>query len=253
MVGNLLLRGLLVGFVAGLLAFGFARVFGEPQVDQAIAFEEHAGHAHSSAEPPAAEPEMELVSREMQAGVGLFVAVIVYSAAIGGLFSLVFAFVHGRFGRAGARKTAAMLALAGFVAIVLVPMLKYPANPPAVGNAETIGLRTQLFLAMLIISVAALSLAVALARRLWARHGGWNATLIAGMAFFAVIAIAQLLLPDINEVPEQFSPVVLWRFRLASLGIQAVIWAGIGLLFGAWSERRDAAFQSSRGAGVSLR
>ena len=40
MVGALLLRGMLVGVVAGLLAFGFAEIFGEPQVEHAIAFEE---------------------------------------------------------------------------------------------------------------------------------------------------------------------------------------------------------------------
>ena len=36
------------------------------------------------------------------------------------------------------------------------------------------------------------------------------------------------MLPAINEVPEQFSPFVLWHFRLASLGIQAVLWTTIG-------------------------
>jgi hypothetical protein len=71
----------------------------------------------------------------------------------------------------------------GFVAIVLVPDLKYPANPPSVRNPETIGLRTELFFVLLAISVAAVVLAVALARRLSARYGGWNATLIAGAAF----------------------------------------------------------------------
>ena len=40
MVGNLLLRGMLVGIFAGILAFGFAKIYGEPQVDRAIAFEE---------------------------------------------------------------------------------------------------------------------------------------------------------------------------------------------------------------------
>jgi len=59
--------------------------------------------------------------------------------------------------------------LGGFVAIALVPDLKYPANPPSVGNPETIGIRTELFFVMLVISVAALVLAVALARRLSAR------------------------------------------------------------------------------------
>jgi hypothetical protein len=230
-VGRLLLRGMLVGLVAGLLAFGFAEIFGEPQVEHAIAFEEHMSHSLGAASEPA------LVSREMQAGLGLFVGVIVYGAAVGGLFSLAFAFVSGRFARLGPRATSALLALAAYVAIVLVPNLKYPANPPSVGSPETIGLRTGLFFLMLLLSVAALVLAAVTARRLSARYGTWNATLIAGVAFIVVIGIVQLALPEINEVPENFSAVVLWRFRIASLGIQAVLWATIGLLFGALSER----------------
>lgn len=231
MVGNLLLRGMLVGVFAGLLAFGFARIFGEPQVDRAIAFEDKMSQAKGEA------PEPELVSRKTQAGLGLFTGVIIYSAAIGGLFSLAFAFVYGRVGRLGARATAALLALGGFVAIVLVPNFKYPANPPSVGNPETIGLQTELFLVLLVISVAALVLTVALARRLSARYGAWDATLIAGAAFVVVIAIVQYVLPEFNEVPEQFSAVVLWRFRVAALGIQVVLWTTIGLLFGVLAER----------------
>ena len=34
MVGTLLVRGMLVGIVAGLLSFGFLKVYGEPQVDR---------------------------------------------------------------------------------------------------------------------------------------------------------------------------------------------------------------------------
>ena len=230
MVGHLLLRGMLVGVVAGLLAFGFARIFGEPQIDRAIAFEEQM----SKAKGEAAEPE--LVSRETQAGLGLFTGVVVYGAALGGLFSLVFAFVYGRVGGLGPRATAALLALGGFFAIVLIPEIKYPANPPSVGEPESIGYRTELFLLMLAISVAALVLAVMLARQLRVRCGAWNAALIAGAAFVALIAIVQYMLPAINEVPEQFSADLLWRFRIASLGIQAVLWTTIGLLFGALTE-----------------
>jgi predicted cobalt transporter CbtA len=76
-----------------------------------------------------------------------------------------------------------------------------------------------------------------LARRLSAHYGVWNATLIAGAAFVVVIAIVQYVLPEINEVPEQFSAVVLWRFRVAALGIQVVLWTTIGLLFGVLAER----------------
>ena len=40
MLRNLLICGLIAGLCGGLLATGFARVVGEAQVDQAIAFEE---------------------------------------------------------------------------------------------------------------------------------------------------------------------------------------------------------------------
>ena len=231
MVGNLLLRGMLVGVFAGLLAFGFAKIYGEPQVDRAIAFEEQTAQAAGEA------PEPEIVSRQTQAGLGLLTGVLVYGASIGGLFSLVFAYTYGRISNFGPRSTAALLALAGFVAIVLVPDIKYPANPPSVGNPDTIGSRTELFFVMLVISIAALTAAVALARRLWSQYGAWNASIIAGLAFLVVIAIAQYALPTINEVPETFSADLLWRFRTAALGIQIVLWTTIGLVFGAVVER----------------
>jgi hypothetical protein len=231
MVGNLLLRGMLVGVFAGLLAFAFARTFGEPQVDRAIAFEEQMDAAKGEA------PEPELVSRETQAGLGLFTGVVVYGAALGGLFSLVFAYAYGRVGRLGARPISALLALAGFTAVVLVPFIKYPANPPSVGSPETIGLRTGLFFIMLLLSILAMGFSIWLSRRLRARYGDWNAALIACAVFIVIVAVVQLALPAINEVPETFSAVVLWRFRVASLGIQLILWTTIGLLFGALTER----------------
>jgi Probable cobalt transporter subunit (CbtA) len=236
MVGNLLLRGMLAGVLAGLIAFGFARVIGEPQIDLAIAFEEQASKAAHHASGRAEEAEPELVSRETQAGLGLLTGMLVYGAAIGGLFALAFACAYGRLGSLGARETSALIALAGFVAVVLVPFLKYPANPPSVGEAETIGARTGLFAIMLITSLASLAVAVALGRRLWAHHGGWNATLIAGAAAIAIIVMVQLALPAIDEVPEQFSATLLWRFRMASLGIHAILWTSLGLLFGILTE-----------------
>ena len=101
MVRTLLVRGMLVGIVAGLLSFGFLKVYGEPQVDRAIAFEAQLDEAKAAAEKAKGmhmsdEEEPELVSRPVQAGIGLFTAVIVYSAAFGGLFGLAFAFAYGR-------------------------------------------------------------------------------------------------------------------------------------------------------------
>jgi Probable cobalt transporter subunit (CbtA) len=243
MVGTILARGMLVGIVAGLLSFGFLKVYGEPQVDRAIAFEAQMDEAKAEAEKAKGmhmsdEQEPELVSRPVQAGIGLFIAVLVYSAAFGGLFGLAFAFAQGRVEDASdPRVLAVLLAVVGFIAIYLVPNLKYPANPPSVGDPETIGVRTALYFGMIAISLAAVVGAFSLKRLFVPRFGEWNAILIAAAGYIVVVVIAALLLPVINEVPEEFPAVVLWKFRIASLGAQFIMWATLGLLFGALTQR----------------
>jgi hypothetical protein len=239
-VGTLLARGLLVGVLAGLLASGFAWVVGEPQVDTAIAFEEHMHQMAGEA------PEPELVSRSIQSTIGLTTGIVVYGAALGGIFALAFAYAYGRLGRLSPRGMAAILALGAFVTLVLVPQIKYPANPPSIGNPATIGSRTALYFTMIalsvIVSVAAVSTAKQLARRL----GLWNAAVVAGAAYVVVIAAAMLILPPVNEVPSGFPAATLWNFRLASLGIEAVLWTVLGLGFGYLAERQ---FTARRPAG----
>ncbi|MFC3531198.1 CbtA family protein [Vogesella facilis] len=239
MVRSLLIRGMIAGFLASLLAFGFAKIVGEPQVNRAIAFEmqmeqaksnEHA-HEHEHDATP------ELVSRDVQSGIGLFIGVGVFGTAVGGLFALVFAFVYGRVGALRARATSVLMALLGFIAFVLVPFLKYPPNPPAVGDPGTIGSRTALFFTMIGLSLAALAIALFVARKLTARFGTWNATLSASAVFLGLVLLAQWQLPEVNEIPDQLSAVLLWRFRMASFGIQAVLWTGLGVLFGSLVER----------------
>ncbi len=149
MAGRLLARGMLLGIVSACLMIAVAELFGEPQVARAIAFEQ----AMHRAAGLAAEPE--LVSRTVQRGVGLLTAGPMYGAAFGGLFALVFASLFQRIGRLSPRPLSAWLALAGFIAIALVPMLKYPPNPPSIGAPETIGLRTALCFELMLVSVGA--------------------------------------------------------------------------------------------------
>ncbi|MFO1143367.1 MAG: CbtA family protein [Amaricoccus sp.] len=254
MVGNLLLRGMLVGLAAGLLCFVFLRVMGEPSIGGAIAFEEAGaatapafGHEHAA---PAAGNEAvaepaghdhgggeELVSRPTQAGLGLLTAVIVYGTALGGLFALAFALVYGRWETLGPRGTAALLAAAGFVALYLVPFFKYPPNPPAVGSPDTIGMRTSLYVAMLALSLAGMIAAAALRGRLVPSQGRWNASLCAGGTYLVGMLVVGVLLPGIHEIPEAFPAATLWSFRVASLGGQAILWSTIGIGFGLLSHR----------------
>jgi predicted cobalt transporter CbtA len=258
MVRTFLVRGMLVGIVAGLLSFAFLKVYGEPQVDLAVAFETQQdeakaaaekaeSHDHSSASHDhtseahahtADHDEPELVSRSVQAGLGLFVAVVVYNAAFGGLFGLAFAFAYGRTASTLTPQALSMvLAATGFVAIYLVPNLKYPANPPAVGEPETIGIRTALYFVMIAISLAAMIASLATKRFFVARLGAWNADLLVAVCYIVLVGIAALLLPAVNEVPDGFPAVVLWNFRIASIGAQLIMWATLGLLFGALSQR----------------
>jgi predicted cobalt transporter CbtA len=247
MAGTLLLRGMLCGIVGGLLCFSFLRIVGEPQVDRAIAFETQLDEAKARAKAqalitkglpaPKEEPEPELVGRRVQAGIGLFAGVMVYNVAFGGLFALTFGLAYGRMSDFVPRTTAALLAVFGFVALYIVPNLKYPANPPSVGDPATIGMRTALYFSMIAISLAAMIAAGMLRLRLLARHGPWNAFLIAAGAYLIGVVVVGLALPPVNEVPAEFPAVVLWRFRIASAGAQLIMWTTIGLLFGAVAER----------------
>src|SRR5471032_1334085 len=232
MTGRLLVRGMLVGLLAGILAFGFAKVFGEPQIDKAIAFEEQMAQMHGDA------PEEELVSREVQSTFGLFTGVVTYSVSLGGIFALVFAYSLGRVGKIGPRGLAALLALAAFVTLILVHGLKYPANPPSIGDPQTISQRTRLFFLMLLVSVVAAVIAINAARKLIPAIGTWGGSILAVALYIVIMAVAGSLFPVINEVPQAFSVVLVWKFRVASLGIQLVLWTTVGLTFGWLAERK---------------
>jgi hypothetical protein len=231
MARSLLVRGMLVGLAAGLLAFAVAFVFGEPQVQRAIDFEETLKH------------DPEIVSRGVQRTLGLLTGTVVMGVALGGLFSLVFAYAYGRLGSLNARATSAFLALAGFLTINAIPFTKYPANPPTVGNPDTIDKRTALLVAMIAITVLAAIAAGRIRRDLLPRTSAWDATLLAVAAFIAIVAVAELILPAVHETPPGFPADVLYRFRLASLGISLTLWTAIGLGFGVLAERLIAARQ----------
>ena len=239
MARTFLIRGMLCGLAAGLLVFVFARIFGEPNVDGAIGFEEQLAHLAG-----AAHGHEEIVSRDVQSSWGLFVGVMVYAVALGGLFSLLCAYAWGRMGKLGARASAALLAGAAFVAVYLVPFAKYPANPPSVGNPDTIGARTALYFGMLVIAIVAMIAAGNLGRSLAARWGTWNASIAGGLAFLALVGVAYFLMPTVNEVPDGFPAALLWQFRTVALALQLILWTGLGLLFGWLTERSLAAHRA---------
>jgi hypothetical protein len=243
-------RGLLAGALAGVLSFAFARVFVEPVIDRAIAFEDglsaahegaHGGHGH--------EHGVELFTRGVQANVGMGFGVLAFSVAMSALFAVVFCVAYGRVANVSARALSLLVAGAMLLSVYVVPFLKYPASPPATSLDETIRQRTLLYLLMVVLSVALLVAAVYLCRRLAPRLGAWNAGLAAAGSYVVAVAIVMLILPTIDETPGPlrddagnivfggFPADDLYEFRLYSLGTQVVMWATIGLVFGALVSR----------------
>jgi len=231
---SFLVRGLLAGLIAGFFAFAVAYTVGEPQVDAAIAVEEAAaahaeeppadGHTHEHAEDEAGTE----VSRDTQSTWGLATATFAVAVTLGGVVGLVSAFAAGRLGRLRPSQSTALVALIGFIAVGLVPFLKYPATPPAVGNSDTIGDRTLEFFSMQAISILAAIGAVLLARRLLESLGTYRAVLVAGGSYLLVVIVSAVLLPTVNEIGD-FPADTLWYFRLASLLTLATMWGVIGV------------------------
>ncbi|WP_433472634.1 CbtA family protein [Spirillospora sp. CA-142024] len=235
MVRTLLVRGLLLGLLAGLVAGVFAFAAGEPRIDEAIALEKAAAaHEHEHGAGAHEHEHGEEVSRGTQKA-GLFLATGLYGLAVGGVFALVFAGLRGRVGPRSDGGLALATAGTAFAAVILVPFVKYPANPPAVGDPETINTRTVLYLAMIGVGLLSAAIAVTTARSVpggpWAR---WPAAVL---AFVVPVAVASLLLPGVDEVPDGFPATLLWQFRITSLGTQLVFWASFGTLFGWFCDR----------------
>jgi hypothetical protein len=233
MLRALLIWGLVAGVCGGLAAFGVARIVGEPPLGRAIAWEQahapaHDGDAHDHA----------IVSRSVQRGAGLLAGALIYGTALGGLFALVFAAVYGRVTRAGPVRTTLGLGACAFVVLFLVPFVTYPANPPGVGDAATIGERTALYLGMVAISALAALAAVRLRRDLatTARPG---VALAGAVATYLVVVIAgAAIMPAVDEVPATFPATTLWDFRVASVAVQLAMWSAIALVFAVAAERR---------------
>lgn len=234
-----LIRGLLAGLLAGLAAFFVANVVGEPHVESAIALEE-AGAAdsqshdeesegHTSVADEAGDEEVFEVSRGTQRTWGLLTGSLTIGLAWGGLVALVAAGTIGRIGRFLPGQSTAAISLIGFVSVALVPFLKYPATPPAVGSGDTIGDRTALYFGFLLLSVVAAVLATCAACHLRERIGTYGGVIAGIAAYLLVVVVAALVFAPVNELGD-FPADTLWSFRLSSMLTLATMWGVLGVV-----------------------
>jgi predicted cobalt transporter CbtA len=218
------------GLAAGGVAAVFSVVVVEPTVRLALVVEEsraaaehaHGEHAH----------EAELVSRGLQQ-VGGAIAVIV--AAL--LLSVLNAVALTRFRRSSKLSdltSALVVAGGGFAIFALAPGLKYPANPPAVGDPDTVTERTLLYGCA--IAIAALTVTALLAIIRTARRRGWSTTRLSWSVVGVVVAGGVILFAGLpaspDAIPADVGAGLVWQFRLRSLGTLALLWTTLGLVTG---------------------
>lgn len=235
-------RGLVAGGLAGLASGLFSLLLAEPLMDRAIRLEEKRSQAeeaaHGHQHGGAAEAE-ELFTRGTQ-HFGLVVTAVVVGLSVGVFFALAHALVQ-RVQRVpspspdgGGRpwERGLLLACAGFLALSLLPALRYPANPPGVGDSGTVSERQALWLAALAIGVLGLALAWQLHLRMGRAGRGTPARQLAATAAVVGTLAVLFLLPD-NPDPVPVPASLLWDFRVLSLAAQALMWGVLGACFGA--------------------
>lgn len=230
----ILKRALMAGLLIGVLAGAYMFTVVEPVVERAIALEEEMSAAAEAAVPAedADHHEDPLYTRTEQQGGGV-TAMVLFALAIGLVAGTVYAARRHVLPGTTDFQRAVWLSLVAFVAFALMPGVKYPANPPAVGDPETVGERTVQYVAIVVISVV---LVVALSRlSLVLRSKLDDPVRVVAVAVASVVAfgLVVLLLPDTPDAIDPAVPASLvWDFRLRSLGGLALLWVGFGLAFG---------------------
>ena len=242
---QVLRNGALSGAAAGLVAALLMWLHTEPIIRRALAIEDA---RHSSGDH---HHDEELVSRTAQVAVGACTAVVA-GVLFGLVFAVVFARTRHRLPGRSDHARALWLAAFGFGVFALLPALAIPANPPAVGDADTVTRRTLIYLLAILVGLLVVGAVSAIDRLLQergtqppVRH---TVDLVSGVV---LAALALWLLPSSPDaIPADVPAALVWDFRLASLAQLAAMWSVMGVVFGLLATRQTSPAREAEPATV---
>ena len=219
-----LFSGAIAGALLGIINQGIV----EPFIEQAIDIE----NQNAIAAGELFNPNEYAAYRIWQRG-GEVAAGVVLGLSIGALFGIVFAYARDSLPGSTNKKKALVLVGIMWLVIFLIPAFKYPGNPPAVGDPETIYYRQNIYLAFLAISgFSALGLAL-----LYRKMGTMQVKKAVIPVTYAAIMVAAFVAmppnPDAINAPMD----LVTSFRIASAFTMSMFWVVLGITLGAFWDK----------------
>jgi len=230
---------LVSGFVAGTIHGAVNLAIVEPYLDEAISIENRNLFTSGEAEDT---PQfwVEYNSYRDWQKSGQLLAGGILGMSIGALFGIVFAYSRNSLPKGHTVKKTFVLAAIMWFTIFLIPFLKYPANPPTVGDADTVVLRQTLYLLFIAISGFSAVGFFVLYKKLQNKKKGFA---FIGYAVF-ITAVFFIMPPSPDEV---IAPMDLVNgFRTLSVVAVSTFWVAEAIILGAlWQKYKTKLDESS--------
>ena len=223
-----LVSGAISGTIHGIVNLGIV----EPYLDEAIGIEnQNLFESGEEKDTPRFWIEYNAY-RDWQKG-GQVLAGAILGTSIGALFGIVYALSrHALPGNTDVKKAFLLAGIMWFT-LYLIPFLKYPSNPPTVGDGETVVLRAILYLSFIAISGFGAVGFYQLSKKFKA-----NKKLIALIGYAVFISSIFFAMPENPD--EVTAPMNLVNeFRLMSVLGVSTFWISAGLILGLfWNKFR---------------
>jgi predicted cobalt transporter CbtA len=216
-----LVSGALAGTIHGITNLAIV----EPYLDEAIGIENQNLFASGEEEDtPQFWVEYDAY-RDWQKG-GQVLAGAILGTSIGALFGIVYALSRNSLrGKNDLQKTLLLAGIMWFT-MYLIPFLKYPANPPTVGDGETVVLRAILYLSFIAISGLGAVGFYQIYKRL-----KQNTKVFAFVGYVMFIGMVFVLMPPNPD--EVNAPMDLVNgFRAMSVVAVSVFWVSVAVILG---------------------
>src|SRR5918995_7273430 len=231
---------LLAGAIAGTIWAAINQVAVEPYIERAIELEMLQQNTTAQSGQVITNPAEFVAYRFWQKG-GEIIAGTILGLSIGSLYGIVFAYTHSSIsGINNNKKKALIVASIMWFVLFFMPALKYPPNPPAVGNPETIYYRQSLYVVFLAISgFSALGLAFLYRKMVVASSNNTKKAIIIIPSTYAAIMAGVYLAMPANPDPINAPIDLVMGFRITSAITISMFWALLGVIFGAFWDKAN--------------